>query len=137
MYDVARLRRAGGMAGDLALYTSIIQIVISVSIKTRDAATRLELDRRPPVGGAAGRVAADVRRQYRDGVWLVELAAVEDPRLVPRTVAAALGLREHSTQSPMIRLRDYLLDKRLLLVLDNCEHMLDACADLASRLMRE
>ncbi len=81
-------------------------------------------------------LACDVRRHYRDGVWLVELAAVEDPLRVPQAVGAALGLREHSTRSPMHVLRDYLLDKRLLLILDNCEHLLDSCADLAGTLLR-
>ena len=80
-------------------------------------------------------VAREVRRAYPDGVWLVELAKLGDPALVEQTVAAALGLRDHSRRDPMTVLAEFLVDKRLLLVLDNCEHVLDGCGHLAARLL--
>ncbi|WP_162794805.1 NB-ARC domain-containing protein [Nonomuraea lactucae] len=81
------------------------------------------------------RVAADLSGVFRDGAWVVELAAVEDPALVPQTVAVALGLRDRSARTPLDVLIDHLADKRLLLVLDNCEHLLDASARLAETLL--
>ncbi|MGW3962637.1 ATP-binding protein [Amycolatopsis sp. NPDC005003] len=79
------------------------------------------------------RVAADVRRAFPDGVWLVELADVGDPHLVPATVATAFGLRGTSDQAA--GLAEYLEDKQLLLVLDNCEHVADECATLVAKLL--
>jgi non-specific serine/threonine protein kinase len=73
---------------------------------------------------------------YPDGVWLVELAALADPALVPRTVAAVLGLLEDSDHAPLEVLAGFLRPRTLLLVLDNCEHLLDACAGLTTALLR-
>lgn len=80
------------------------------------------------------RVAAEVRRSFPDGVWFVELAALRDPHLLPHTVANTLELRQVSPD-PAADLAAYLEQKRLLLVLDNCEHLTDACAVLASKLL--
>jgi predicted ATPase/DNA-binding CsgD family transcriptional regulator len=82
------------------------------------------------------KVAADVRRAFGDGVWLVELDQLRDPALVSHTVAAWLGLREQSGRPPMAVLAEYLAQRRLLLVLDNCEHLVDAVAVLADTLLR-
>ena len=78
------------------------------------------------------RVARDVRRAFPDGIWLVDLGELEDPGLLVRTVAVALGLGDRSTRS---LIREYFEDKGLLLVLDNCEHLLDGCAELAGELL--
>ena len=80
------------------------------------------------------RMAAEVRRTFPDGVWFVELAALQDPQLVPHTVANTLELRQVSPD-PSSDLADYLETKSLLVVLDNCEHLTDACAVLASKLL--
>ncbi len=82
------------------------------------------------------RVAEKLRRTFPDGVWQVELASLQDPGLLAQTVAAALGLRDQSARSPAATLAEYLADKRLLLVLDNCDHLLDACAELVDPLLR-
>ena len=81
-------------------------------------------------------VAADSLERFTDGAWLVELAPISDPGLVPQTVTTVLGLKEVSGKSVVQTLTDYLKDKRLVLLLDNCEHLLDACAQLASMLLR-
>jgi predicted ATPase/DNA-binding CsgD family transcriptional regulator len=83
------------------------------------------------------RSATDLRRGIPDGVWLAELASLRDPELITKTVMTALGLRDESSRWPVTRLVEYLADKRLLIVLDNCEHLLDACALLADALLRE
>jgi predicted ATPase/DNA-binding CsgD family transcriptional regulator len=81
------------------------------------------------------RVAEQTRRAFEDGAWLVELAALQDSELVTRTVADALGICDHSARSPLDALVDSLKDKQLLLVLDNCEHVRDACAALTALLL--
>ncbi|MCZ4555270.1 LuxR C-terminal-related transcriptional regulator [Rhodococcus maanshanensis] len=82
------------------------------------------------------RVAEDSRRSFEDGVWLVELGELREEALLPDLVAATLGLREQSTNRTQDSLAKYLADRRLLLVLDNCEHVLDAAAALAEALLR-
>jgi predicted ATPase/DNA-binding SARP family transcriptional activator len=80
-------------------------------------------------------VAADLLEAYADGVWLVELAALADSALLSQTVASALGVREQPGRSLSQTLVDYLKPRSLLLVLDNCEHLLTACAHLAEGLL--
>jgi predicted ATPase/class 3 adenylate cyclase len=84
----------------------------------------------------AVQMAAELLERYPQGVWLVELAALADPALVPLAVAIALGLREEAGQPPTTTLVAALRARRLLLLLDNCEHLLDACAQLAEALVR-
>jgi non-specific serine/threonine protein kinase len=73
---------------------------------------------------------------YAQGAWWAELAGLSNPALVPQTVAFALGVREQPGRAITETLSDYLCAKELLLVLDNCEHLLDACAQLAETLLR-
>jgi predicted ATPase/DNA-binding winged helix-turn-helix (wHTH) protein len=83
-------------------------------------------------------VAAGAAGGYADGAWLVELASLTDPRLVPQAVAAVLGVKEgkgKSGQGVLDALVAHTRDRRLLLVLDNCEHLTDACARLARALL--
>jgi non-specific serine/threonine protein kinase len=84
----------------------------------------------------AMRAAGGLGAGFPDGAWLVELAKVSEPALLASTVAEALGLRDQSTRSPEDALIDYLGDRRLLLILDNCEHLLAACAELVGTLLR-
>jgi predicted ATPase/DNA-binding CsgD family transcriptional regulator len=80
-------------------------------------------------------VARGLRRIFRDGVSLVELAKVEDPSQVHQAVAVALGLRDQSARDLTTVLVDYLADKHMLLVFDNCEHLLDVCGTLMDTLL--
>jgi predicted ATPase/Tfp pilus assembly protein PilF len=82
-------------------------------------------------------VAADRVDAYPDGAWLVELAALADLGLVPQAVATALGLREEPGRPLTATLLDYLRTRELLLLLDNCEHLVDACAGLVETLLRD
>lgn len=81
------------------------------------------------------RAAESVRSDFQDGVWLVELAKVTDPDLLVHAVAEALGVRDQSVRSTEDLLLDFVAEKRLLLIMDNCEHLLEACATLISRLL--
>ncbi|HYU40319.1 MAG TPA: BTAD domain-containing putative transcriptional regulator [Acidimicrobiia bacterium] len=78
---------------------------------------------------------ADLVPRFADGAWLVELAPISDPGLVPGSVAATLGLRERGGQSVVDMIADYLADRSLLLVVDNCEHVIDAAARLVDTLL--
>jgi len=80
--------------------------------------------------------AAEVMDDYANGVWFVDLAPLSDVRLVPQTVATALGVAEEAGSTYTDALVHFVKDKQLLLVLDNCEHLLHACADLATHLLR-
>jgi predicted ATPase len=82
------------------------------------------------------RAAAEVRRAFPDGVWLVELAGLREPGLVGQSVSAALGVQEHATGWSLAALSNMLAERRLLLVLDNCEHVVDACAILVDTLLK-
>ncbi|MFK0281209.1 ATP-binding protein [Streptomyces sp. NPDC090499] len=84
----------------------------------------------------AAHVAARVERAFPDGVRYVALAGLHDPALVPLAAADALGLHDHSDRPPLDALVERLRDRRLLLVVDNCEHLLAACAGLAAALLR-
>jgi len=81
-------------------------------------------------------VAADVLDAYSDGAWLVELAPLRDARLVPQAVASALGVVEEAGRPVVEALEKFVADRRLLIVLDNCEHLVQACAEIAARLLR-
>ena len=81
-------------------------------------------------------VAADVLDDYADGTWFVELASLADPALVPQTLAQTLNVAEEPGRPLAQTLTAALKTKRLLLVLDNCEHVLDACARLMDTLLR-
>lgn len=81
------------------------------------------------------RVAADVSHHYADGVRWIELARLADPRLVPQAVARAVDVVDQPGRPLLDGLLDALHDARLLLVLDNCEHFLSACAHLVATLL--
>ncbi|HLV78671.1 MAG TPA: tetratricopeptide repeat protein, partial [Chthonomonadaceae bacterium] len=81
-------------------------------------------------------VAADLLTAYPDGVWLVELALLSDPGLIPQAVASALDLREEPGRPLTQTMIEHLKTKRLLLILDNCEHVLSSCARMADALLR-
>ncbi|WP_190813036.1 ATP-binding protein [Saccharopolyspora pogona] len=79
-------------------------------------------------------VAAAAQRAFPDGVWLVELADLTDPTRLAQTVAGAVGLRDEFV-TPALQLAEHLADKRTLIVLDDCEHVPDACALLLGKLL--
>ncbi len=82
------------------------------------------------------RLAADLANEFPDGVWLIDLAPIADPDLVTQTIASAIGIREAPQRSIREMLLDNLRRRELLLVLDNCEHLIDACAELAEEMLR-
>jgi predicted ATPase/DNA-binding XRE family transcriptional regulator len=82
------------------------------------------------------KVGEQILESYPDGVWLVELAPILEPLLVPRATAIAIGLRDEPQRPVIDMLSDYLRKKQMLIILDNCEHLLDACAELVDTLLK-
>ena len=82
------------------------------------------------------KVGEGLLRDYANGVWFAELAPLSNPTRVPQTVAGLFGLIERSDVSPTEILIRFLRSKTILLILDNCEHLLDACAQLADTLLK-
>ena len=83
----------------------------------------------------AQRVGAELRRSFPGGVWFVGLAELRDPDLVAVTVGETLGIREGAVSPDAPGLAAFLADQQALLILDNCEHLVGACADLAGTLL--
>src|SRR5688572_5938988 len=80
-------------------------------------------------------VAAEVLEQFPEGVWFLDLATLGEPTLVPQAVVTTLGLIEQVGRSPAMVLTDFLRTRRALLILDNCEHLIQACAQLAETVL--
>jgi non-specific serine/threonine protein kinase len=96
-----------------------------------------------PGGMGKTRLSLEVARQlqdsagerYPDGIWLVELASIADPQLLPQTVAAVLWPHQQTEGDLLVGLTNHLRDKRMLVVLDNCEHLVEASAELVEKLL--
>jgi predicted ATPase/DNA-binding CsgD family transcriptional regulator len=82
------------------------------------------------------RVGRQLRRAFPDGTCLVELAQLRDPALLVNVVAEQLGLRDQSSRAAIDTVTEHLRVRQVLLVLDNCEHLVDACAQLVHALLR-
>ena len=80
-------------------------------------------------------IAGQIANEFADGIWYVDLAPITDPDLVPITTARALGLPDQPGRSTLETLARFVADRQMLVVLDNCEHLLDACAALALTLL--
>ncbi len=117
---------------------------IGRSAVTRSLGERLATRRLVSIVGPGGMgkttvalaVAEDQLARYPDGVWFVDLAPLSDPARVPLALASALNVSVSATD-PWATLREPLRDSRMLIVLDNCEHVIDAAAALAERVLRE
>jgi DNA-binding XRE family transcriptional regulator len=132
---------AGGLHGFVPPLTSFVGRAGSV----RGVAALLDRSRLVTVTGPGGagktRLAREIARQaaggFVDGAWLAELAPVRDPALVAAVVAAALGVREQPGVPAAGALARVLARRQLLLVLDNCEHVIGAAAGLCAGLLQE
>ncbi|HTU72675.1 MAG TPA: LuxR C-terminal-related transcriptional regulator [Trebonia sp.] len=130
---------AGSMHGFPAALTSFVGRAAAVAeVAHQLRRYRLVTVTGPGGGGKtrlAGEVARQVAGQFADGVWLAELAAVRDPAQVVTAVAAAVGIRDLPSVAAVDALADALARRQLLLVLDNCEHVIGAAAELCGRLL--
>lgn len=109
------------------------------TVRNHLSQTRLLTLRGP--GGAgktrlALQIAGEVEEEFPDGTWFVDLAPLSDPALVPQVTATTIGLREKEGGEILNLLASYLHNRKALLILDNCEHVVPACAHLADNLLR-
>ena len=130
-------RSAGGLRGELTEFVGRRAELAQV----RDALAGARLVTLTGPGGIgktrlALQVAAGAGRAFRDGVWLAELSGLRDAGLLVGEVARSLGLSDKSARWAVASLADYLQTRQLLLVLDGCEHLADACAVMADALLR-
>ena len=135
---------AGGLRNNLPASRSVL---VGREREMAEVGRALSSTRLLTLTGAGGcgktRLALEVARdiagahadEYPDGVWLVELASLSDGDLVPGAVAAVLGVREQPHVSVTASLVDFLRSRRMLLVLDNCEHLIEDCARLVDTLV--
>ena len=108
--------------------------------QVRDLVTQNRLVTLTGAGGVgktrmAIQIAGQNVNEFADGIWYVDLAPITDPDLVPITTARALGLPEEPGRSTTETLRRFVADRQMLVVLDNCEHLLDASATLMVALL--
>ncbi|WP_257980415.1 AAA family ATPase [Streptomyces sp. CB02959] len=82
------------------------------------------------------RVAGEIRRAFPDGVYFVDLASLRDPDLLTQTLIDALGIREQPSMDAVAVLDEFLRERRLLLILDNCDHLVEATAELVDHVLR-
>ena len=123
----AEVTRFIGRRGDLAEAKRLIETSRLVTLAGVSGVGKSRL---------ALQIAADVRQSFDDGTWFVELSGLHDPDLLAHTVSDALRIPGRTAHDQVDVLVDHLEDKRLLLVLDTCEHLVDACAMLAEVLLR-
>jgi non-specific serine/threonine protein kinase len=144
---VASLATGTAQAADKALHSNLPESVTSFVGRERELAEvseLLESHRLLTLTGTGGvgktrlamRAAAAKLADYRDGVWLVELAALRDPDLVPQAAIAAIGLKEQPGKRLTQSLTEHLQPRHALLILDNAEHLIAACAELADAIVR-
>lgn len=121
-----------------------ITFFVGRSRELADVETLLDKNRLLTLVGVGGlgktrlslEVAASVIDHYVDGVWLVELASLSDPQLVPQAVASVLGVKEEVGRPVVEALVRWVKSRKVLIVLDNCEHLGRACAMLSKQLLQ-
>ena len=80
-------------------------------------------------------IATDLLEQFDHGVWFIELAPLTDPDLIPQTILSAIGISEQPNKTPLEILKEYLHKKKMLIVLDNCEHLVTTSAQVVNALL--
>jgi predicted ATPase/DNA-binding SARP family transcriptional activator len=139
---------SGQSSAGPAVVSNLPTAVTSFIGRRREVAELLDLAGRTPLltlsgpGGAGKtRLAIEVARRLAnagaatDGVWLVDLSGVRDGRLIPATAAASLGLALTGARLTTAAVVEQLADRRMVVLLDNCEHLLEACAEFAMALV--
>ena len=140
--EFARLQTVDAVPGNLAVQATSF---VGRDVEVKELAELVRAHRLVTLTGVGGvgktrlaiQVAAELIPEFGDGLWLVELAPVGDPAAVPDAVATALGITAQAGRTVTASVAETLAGRRLLVVLDNCEHVLDAAADLIEAIVAE
>jgi non-specific serine/threonine protein kinase len=139
--DSTRRRRVGSRGSVLPAETNSF---IGRKHEIAEAKRLLESSRMLTLTGPGGvgktrmslRIAEELRNDFPDGIWYVELAELREPLLFANTVAEKLRLRDQSSRTPLESVAAHLANDTALLILDNCEHLIDAAAEFAGHIVR-
>ena len=138
--EFPRVRTVDAVPGNLPAQTTSF---VGRDVEVKELAELVRAHRLVTLTGVGGvgktrlavQVAAELVPEFADGVWLVELAPVGDPAAVPDAVATELGITQQPGTSVTDHIADTLAGRRILIVFDNCEHVLDAAADLIETIL--
>jgi len=137
---IAHERRVGNLPATLTSFVGRKQEITDIRVLLTGTTRLVTLTGAGGVGKTRLAIEAAARLQqarvFDDGVWLVELAALSDPRVLAQTVAAVFQLQEEPERDFVSVLIDALSARYMLLILDNCEHLVDACATFAHSILR-
>ncbi|SDG35284.1 Predicted ATPase [Sinosporangium album] len=130
-------RREGNLPAELTSFVGRTRLLANLKRHLRES----RLVTVTGIGGVgksrtALRLAHQVRGQYRDGVWFADLARLQDAGMVKHTITSALGIADQSPRSGSDTLSDWVGDRDMLLILDTCEHLVEACATLIDDLLK-
>ncbi|MEO3858802.1 ATPase [Acrocarpospora sp. B8E8] len=136
MATPAGWRREGNLPAELTSFVGRNRLLTTIR-------QRLQNSRLVTVTGIGGvgksrtalRIAHLVRQQFKDGIWYVDLARLQDPGMVHHTISTAFGIADQSARAGADTLGDWLSERELLLVLDTCEHLVETCAELVQDLL--
>ncbi|GAA3163713.1 hypothetical protein GCM10010466_63290 [Planomonospora alba] len=132
-------RRDGNLPNELTNFIGRTRLLAGLKQRLQEPETRLVT--LTGIGGVgksrtALRVAHLVRGQFADGVWFADLARLQDAGMVRHTITSALGIADQSARSADETLSEWVGDREILLIIDTCEHLVDACARLFEDLLR-
>ncbi|MCC5578848.1 tetratricopeptide repeat protein [Microtetraspora sp. AC03309] len=136
MATPAGWRREGNLPAELTSFVGRTRLLATIRQRLRDS----RLVTVTGIGGVgksrtALRIAHLVRQQFKDGVWYADLARLQDAGMVHHTITSALGIADQSHRAGSETLAEWLGDREILLILDTCEHLVDACAELTQELL--
>ncbi len=138
--DFPRLRTVDAVPGNLPVQVTRL---VGRDVEVQELVELVRAHRLVTLTGVGGvgktrlavQVAAELVPEFGDGVWLVELAPVGDPGAVPDAVATVLGITPQAGRTVIQSIADTLVGRRLLIVLDNCEHVLDEAAEVVEAIL--
>ncbi|WP_449061325.1 ATP-binding protein [Planomonospora algeriensis] len=132
-------RRDGNLPNELTNFVGRTRLLATLRQRLQEPETRLVT--LTGIGGVgksrtALRIAHMVRNQFSDGVWFADLARLQDAGMVRHTITSALGIADQSSRSADETLSEWVGDREILLIIDTCEHLVDACAKLFEDLLK-
>ncbi len=138
MATPAGWRREGNLPAELTSFVGRTRLLATVRQRLQDS----RLITVTGIGGVgksrtALRVAHLVRQRFKDGVWYIDLARLQDAGMVHHTITGALGIADQSDRGGPATLAKWLESREILLLIDTCEHLIDACAALVEELLRQ